>query len=100
MTLSINGNDLSSAIEIAVWTGSIAAMLLIGLIVWLMVRPSRDRSPPPAEPDRLESEEILRMMAVMEQRLELIERAVRTQRPEPDRLMETGGGRPDDGRTK
>jgi flagellar biosynthesis/type III secretory pathway M-ring protein FliF/YscJ len=87
MTLQIDGVDVMNAIEIAAWVGSIVAMLVIGLIIWLMVRPPR-------------REEMLRLLDRMEQRLEVLERAVAVEAREEDRLLEAGDDSPETRRTK
>ncbi|WP_129791117.1 hypothetical protein [Sphingosinicella sp. CPCC 101087] len=99
MTLQIDGVDVMNAIEIAAWIGSIVAMLVIGLIVWVMVRPPRRERVRPAEPDGLDAEEMMRLLDRMEQRLEVLERAVAVEAREEDRML-TGGDRPETRRTK
>ena len=103
MTVQIDGVDIASAIEVASIVGSIVAMLVIGLLVYLMVRPPRRRRE--AQPERreemVEAEEMVRLMEVMERRLELLERAVADQRRDEDHeLLEAGEGRPELRRTK
>ena len=101
MTLRIDGVDVMTAIEVASIVGSIIAMLVIGLIVYLMVRPVRNRREAARpEPDRIEAEEMIRLMEVMERRLELLERAVSDQRKDEEELLEAGEQRPQTRRTK
>jgi hypothetical protein len=100
MTLQVNGVDIVNAIEVAAIIGSIVAMLVIGLIVYLMVRPPRNREPARPEADRIEAEEMIRLMEVMERRLELLERAVADQRRDEPELLEAGEGRPQTRRTR
>ncbi len=101
MTLRIDGVDIVSAIEVAAIVGSIVAMLVIGLIVYLMVRPARNRREPARpEPDRVEAEEMLRLMEVMERRLELLERAVADQSRGEQELLAAGEGSPETRRIK
>lgn len=108
MTLSVDGNDIGQIIEIAATVGSIVAALVIGFIVYLMVRPSkaeraRRKALPPADPR--ESEEMWRVMDRMEGRLEVLERALADQieRPRPradeeDRLFAPADQGRDSGR--
>jgi hypothetical protein len=87
MTLSVNGQDIAQIIEVAVTVGTIVATLVIGFIVYLMVRPSkaeraRRKALPPAADPR-ESEEMWRVMDRMEGRLEVLERALADQIERP-----------------
>jgi diguanylate cyclase (GGDEF)-like protein len=43
MTISLNGNDVSEAIEIAMAVGGLVSLLIVGLLVYLLVRPPRRR---------------------------------------------------------
>jgi len=89
MTLSIDGTDIGEIIEIASIVGSIVTMLVVGLLVYLMVRPPRhvrDRRKADAraiEPDPVEAEQLWRLVDRMEARLEVLERALadRIERP-------------------
>ena len=101
MTLRVDGVDVMQAIEIAAMVGSIVAMLVIGLIVYLMVRPTR-RQPQvrPPEEDAFDAGELLRLMDRMEQRLEVLERAVGEETRLQDRQLETGEERPEMRRKK
>lgn len=101
MTLQIDGVDVISAIEVAAWVGSIVAMLVIGLLVYLMVRPPRSRRETPAlRTGVAEHEELVRTMEVMERRLDLLERAVADQRREDEDLLGAGAERPETRRLK
>ncbi|WP_114951843.1 hypothetical protein [Sphingosinicella terrae] len=91
MTLQIDGVDMIGAIEIAAWVGSIVAMLIVGLVVYLMVRPPRRaRERPMREPEPQDVEEMMRLLDRIEQRLEVLERAVETE-PAGDRTLEKAG---------
>lgn len=83
MTLQINGTDVAEMMAVVSIVGSIVATLVIGLLVYLMVRPSRHarQAPPPAEIDEQTAAEMLRIMDRMEARLEVLERAVSTEAP-------------------
>ena len=100
MTVSINGAEVATAIEVASWVGSLVAMLVIGLLIYLMVRPSRRRQVRTREAEPTETEEMLRLMARMERRLEVLERLVAGQAQERDRVVEAGVERPETRRTK
>ena len=84
MTISMNGGEITDAIELAVLVGTIVSMLVVGLLVYLMVRPPRHvrqarqeaRRAAPAELDDVTGAELLRLMERMESRLEVLERAV------------------------
>lgn len=100
MTVSIDGTDIGAAIEIALVVGGIIAMLVAGLLLYLLVRPPRRaREVRPAEPDALEIEEMLRLMDVMERRIGLLERAI-TDQAKTREFLETGANGPDMRRTK
>ena len=89
MTLSIDGTDIGEIIEIASIVGSIVTMLIVGLLVYLMVRPPRhvrQRRKAEAraiEPDPIEAEELWRLVDRMETRLEVLERALADQVERP-----------------
>jgi hypothetical protein len=103
MSISVNGADIGHIVETVATVGSILATLIAALIVYLMVRPSR-RARPEAEP--AETEELWRIVDLMDRRLEVLERALADQLNRPrhaDREQATfapaGEGR-DSGRTK
>jgi hypothetical protein len=84
MTLQINGTDVADAIQLVWLVSTIFATVIIGMIIYLMVRPSRSARqapPPPAEIDEATAAEMLRIMDRMEARLEVLERAVSTEAP-------------------
>lgn len=92
MTLSINGNDIGQAVEIAITVASIVMLIVGGFLVWLMVRPpkhvrkQRKSSLPAREPDVAELEQMVRMIERMEERLAVLERAVGDDGEAPRRL--------------
>ena len=90
MTVSLNGNDIGQAIEIALAVGGILAMLIAGLVFYLLVRPPRKAKIPAQvrEPDALEIEEVLQVLDRMEERLGVLERAV-ARDDEPRRIGES-----------
>jgi hypothetical protein len=84
MTLSVNGHDIGQAIEVAAFIGSAIAMLIAGLLVYLMVRPPRHvriarKHGVKTEMDPVEAEELWRLVDRMEARLEVLERAMADQ---------------------
>lgn len=99
MTLQVHAADVATAVEVASWVASLVAMLVIGLIVYLMVRPSRRaRRQRTTEQDALQVE-MLGLMERMEQRLEVLERAIGDSRDER-RILEPGAQGAEDRRTK
>jgi len=79
-TVQLNGDDIMMAVHVARIVGSIVTMLVIGLLVWWAVRPSRrarerDRDEAPAV-DVEDNEALWRVVARMEDRLEVLERAM------------------------
>lgn len=92
MTLSINGNDISDIVQVAAAVSSIVAMLIAGLIVYLMVRPPRHvrekrraekRGEIARDMDPAEAEELWRLVDRMATRLEVLERALADQVDRP-----------------
>jgi hypothetical protein len=92
MTLSIDGTDIGRFIEVASLVGSIVAMLVVGLLVYLMVRPPRHvrqarkavrRGEAGTEADPVEAEELWRLVDRMESRLGVLERALADQLDRP-----------------
>ena len=100
MTIQVDAADVATAVEVAAWVASLVAMLVMGLIVYLMVRPSRRaRRVRPSEDEALQLAEMVRLMERMEQRLEVLERAI-GDAPEEERLLAGGATRAEHGRTK
>ena len=84
MTIQMDEASVMAAIEVAAIVGSIVSVLVIGLIVYLLVRPSRrQREARRAEPDAIDVEEMIQLIDRMEQRLEVLERAVETREDQP-----------------
>lgn len=89
MTFSVNGNDIAQIAQVAATVGSIVATLVICLVVYLMVRPSRkERARRAREADPVETEEMWRIVDLMERRLEVLERALADQLERPQRRVE------------
>lgn len=100
MTISLNGNDVSEAIEIAMAVGGLVSLLIVGLLIYLVVRPPRRRRVevrPKA--DAIEIDEMLALIDRMERRLEVLERALPAEDRRPARILEMGEG-PENGRMK
>ena len=94
MTVSVDAAELVTAIEVASWVATIVAMLVAGLVVYLMVRPKRrSRDAEPAE--EFDRAEMLRLMARMEHRLEVMERAVAARAADEERILLTGAKGPE-----
>ena len=89
MTIQVDGVDILAAAEIAALVGGIVSMLVIGLLIYLMVRPPRHVREARRRPAALEEgdlDEMVRLMDRMEQRLEVLERAL------ADQVDRRGGG--------
>ena len=96
MTIRVDPAEVMTAIEVASWVGTIVAMLVAGLIVYLMVRPkSRRRDARLAEDDGFDAAEMLRLMERMERRLDTLERAVAARTPDEERILLTGAQGPE-----
>jgi hypothetical protein len=81
MTIDIDGTNIAQIIEIVGWVGSVIAMLIVGLLVYLMVRPPRHVRKARLEDTQRslsseDAEEMWRLMERMEARLEVLERAI------------------------
>ncbi|MDQ8755650.1 hypothetical protein RCO27_05360 [Sphingosinicella sp. LHD-64] len=113
MTLSINGNDIGQAIEIALTVGTIVMLVIGAFLVWLMVRPSKRSAPPRRRGmDEVEMAEMLQLLDRMEDRLAALERIVahESETPSPriaerregqeDRFLKAGEESPETRRTK
>lgn len=92
MTVQIDGTEIGQIIEVASIVGGIVAMLVAGLILYLLVRPPRHvrqrrraerRGELTLESDPIEAEELRRLVDRMEARLDVLERALgdRIERP-------------------
>lgn len=92
MTLEIDGVNVMAIVEIVAFVASVIAMLVVGLLVYLMVRPPRHvrerrraekRGELPREADPAEAEQLGRLVDRMETRLEVLERALADQLERP-----------------
>jgi hypothetical protein len=113
MTLSINGNDIGQAIEIALTVGTIVMLVIGAFLVWLMVRPSkRNAAPPKRAIDEVEMAGMLQLLDRMEDRLAALEQIVAHESEAPprriagrrtskeDRFLNAGEESPETRRTK
>jgi len=96
MTVQIDGTEIGQIVELASIVGTIVAVLLGSLIVYLLVRPPRHvrerrraerRGDLMIEADPVEAEDLRRTVDRMEARLEVLERALvdQIERPAPGR---------------
>ena len=91
MTLSVNGNDIGQAIEIAMAVGGILVLLVGALIFYLLVRPPRRAQVEPRrDEEALDAEELIALVDRMERRLELLERALPAEARDEEHLLEAG----------
>ena len=78
--MTIEVESLSTAIAVAqgvAWMVGVLVMLAAGLLLYLLVRPSRGaRELPAQDDDAVSAEEMLRLVDRMESRLEVLERAL------------------------
>ena len=84
-TVQVNGDDVMLAIHVARIVGGIVTTLIVGLLIWWMVRPSRrvrDRREMEA-PEAAQDEDLWRVVERLEDRLEVLERALADQVERP-----------------
>ena len=100
MTISMSGNDVTEAIGIAMAVGGVIALLIVGLLIYLVVRPPRRaRVQARPEPDAVDVEEMLALIDRMERRLAVLEHALADEAKDGKQLLEAGEG-PEIGRMK
>lgn len=102
MTFQINGSDVADIIEVVTIVGTIIAMLVGGLVFYLLVRPPKkarvERRP---DPEALDAEEVIQVLDRMEQRLEVLERAmIAAEAPRQRQLLNAGEESPENRRNK
>ena len=92
MTVQIDGTEIGQIVELASIVGSIVAVLVASLIVYLLVRPPRHvrerrraerRGDLMIEAEPIEADELRRLVDRMEARLEVLERALADQIERP-----------------
>ena len=86
-TVQVHGGDIMMALHVVRIVGGIVTMLVIGLLLWWAVRPSRRSRERREEDERgaADNEDLWRLVDRMEERLEVLERAMADQ-VEPPRL--------------
>ena len=100
MTISMTAPEVMELIGAAVAGGVVLIVLLIGLFIYLLVRPPRRQPQALPPPEAVDYEEMLAVMERMERRLEALERAVEPEAPPQDRILAAGEERPETRRTK
>ena len=93
MTIRMDeGEVIAAMIGSGIFT--LAVIVTIGWLIYLMVRPSRrrrrERERQPAELTQSEAEQMLRLIERMDQRLEVLERVVARDEEPEERILETG----------
>ena len=81
MTVSMNADQVVESIQLAAGIGAFLGVVILGLLIWLMVRPKRNKNrqaprPEADEQDMLDMDEVLNVLERMEQRLRVVERTV------------------------
>ena len=109
MSFHVSGDDVMAAVHVARIVGSIVTMLVVGLLLWWAVRPSRrarDRSEE-IETDQADNEDLWRLVDRMEERLAVLERALadqveapRVRAPRQDRIYAPAEEDRESGRTE
>ncbi len=103
MTISISDGDVAQAIDLALTVGGLIAMLIVGLLVYLMVRPPRrvrEERRREAATETIDAEQVLAVLDRMERRLEVLERAVPAEPRDEERFLEAGAEGPETRRSK
>jgi len=109
MSVHVNGDDIMAVIHVVRIVGSIVTMLVVGLLLWWAVRPSRrarDRSDAIGT-EEADDEDLWRIVDRMEERLAVLERALADQvdaphvrGPRQDRIFAPAEEGRDSGRTE
>ena len=84
-TVQVNGNDIMAIIHVARIVGSIVMMLVVGLVIlWAVRAPRHARNRRDAiENEPADNEALWRVVDRMEERLEVLERALADQVEQP-----------------
>ena len=108
-TVQVSGDDIMAVIHVARIVGSIVTMLVVGLLLWWAVRPSRrarDRREE-LDADPADNEDLWRIVDRMEERLAVLERAMadqvdalRMRGPRQERIYAPADEGRDSGRTE
>ncbi len=78
MTVQVDGTEIGWMIELGIIVGTMLSTLVIGLIIYLLVRPPRRLRKGQAEEDRIATEDMVRLMERMEARMDVLEQLVST----------------------
>jgi hypothetical protein len=111
MTVSMTANEVAQAVQLAAGIGAFLGVVILGLIIFMMVRPSKRsreaRLEREHDPDALDLDEVMHVLDRMEQRLGTLERVVIDSEERPrvggrgeQELLETGDESPAKRRTK
>lgn len=112
MTVSMTAGEVAQAVELAAGIGAFLGVVILGLIIFMMVRPSKRSREAHLErerdPDALDLDEVMSVLDRMEQRLGTLERVVietEERRPqiggrEEQQLLQAGDESPETRRTK
>jgi hypothetical protein len=84
-SIQVNGDDIMAVIHVARIVGSIVTMLVIGLVLLWAVRSPRRAGRDAVEPEAGDNEAMWRIVDRMEERLEVLERALADQVEQPRR---------------
>jgi cbb3-type cytochrome oxidase subunit 3 len=85
MTMHVNGGDILEVIHVVRIVGSIVMMLVVGLLIWWAVRPSRraQRRREAIDGDAADNEALWRIVDRMQERLDVLERVLADQVERP-----------------
>ena len=111
MTVSMTANEVAQAVQLAAGIGAFLGVVILGLIIFMMVRPSRRSREAHVErerdPEALDLDEVMHVLDRMEQRLGTLERVVieHEERPligsrDEQQLLNAGEESPETRRTK
>ena len=110
MTVSMTANEVAQAIQLAAGIGAFLGVVVLGLIIFMMVRPSKRSREAHLErerdPEALDLDEVMNVLDRMEQRLGTLERVVIETEERPligrneQKVLETGDEGPTKRRTK
>ncbi len=96
MTVSMTAGEVAQAIQLAAGIGAFLGVVVLGLIIFMMVRPSKRSREAHLErerdPEALDLDEVMHVLDRMEQRLGTLERVVIES--EEDRPRIAGGQKP------
>lgn len=112
MTVSMTAGEVAEAIQLAAGIGAFLGVVILGLIIFMMIRPSKRSRQANLEreqdPDALDLDEVMHILDRMEQRLGTLERVVIDSEEQPlvrgrsdeQQLLQAGDESPETRRTK